>query len=416
MPRKGRARSSPLVALGVAASVLGLLLWSVDPWATASAATQSRPVDPRTEALGRRPGAGLTPAEVIRAYGGEQFHRAGIDGRGTTVVVVSLGHGYRQASLDAFTTRFGLPPIEVEDRGVDSRLLEPTEELEMDLEVIHSIAPGARLVVYSTIDLDQDSLVRLQEQVLTDQPGVIVSQSWSVCESYWTQEQVTRLRGAYERAAKAGGAVFASTGDSGAFECLDHLAPSPGPTNVGVGLPAAVPEVTAVGGTRLTLTEDGSYGGEAAWQGAIVTEGTGGGSSSLFASPEWQPRFPGAPADAGRSVPDVSADAETGVLVYLTGYGWTTGGGTSQAAPIWAGVLALIDNALAQDGLLPVRPLNEGLYRVARDPGGSRAFRDIVLGSNLRDPAGPGYDRATGLGSPNAWELYRAFAAMAASR
>ena len=182
----------------------------------------------------------------------------------------------------------------------------------------------------------------------------------------------------------------------------------PSDDRIGVHVSASVPWVTGVGGTRLSLNADGSYYNETVWQQASANEASGGGLSSHFARPAWQvaPGVPPAGTDAKRAVPDVSADAESGMAIYSDGQ-WSSGGGTSQAAPIWAGMTAVINQYLKRQGVKPVGFMNPALYALANSPQPFPPFHDILVGSNLVYRATPGYDLASGLGSPDAWNLAR---------
>ena len=142
-----------------------------------------------------------------------------------------------------------------------------------------------------------------------------------------------------------------------------------------------------------------------------ATAGTGGGISGFFKQPAWQrgPGVVGVDNPHGmREVPDVAAiaDPETSAQVYIDGQ-FTQEGGTSQAAPVWAGMTALINQYLKGRGLHAVGFLNPALYRLAAGKPGHSPFHDVTMGTNLANPATRGYDMATGLGSPDAWNLAR---------
>lgn len=159
--------------------------------------------------------------------------------------------------------------------------------------------------------------------------------------------------------------------------------------------------------TRLSLVLD--------WEDPGETNGTGGGVSTYFPRPAWQAGNgvvdPQLNPKGMRSVPDVSADADpaSGAAVFAPlGDGtsaFTEGGGTSQSAPIWAGIAALIDQYLQQQGLPSVGFMNPALYHIAAHPDPATAFHDVTIGTNLYYPATPGYDLATGLGTPDVWNL-----------
>jgi kumamolisin len=207
--------------------------------------------------------------------------------------------------------------------------------------------------------------------------------------------------------------VFASSGDSGGLDCTppgDDGQP-PESSFEGVSVPASLPAVTGTGGTALTTDAAGNYVGETTWSEPLLSQGTGGGVSTVFSRPSWQTGVgTGGQADAGngRQVPDVSADADptTGNLIIEDGKEHV-GGGTSLAAPIWAGFTAIMDQYLKANHDPPVGFFNPILYHLANSPVPYRPFHDVTVGGNDFFAATPGYDMATGLGSPNVYNLAR---------
>jgi subtilase family serine protease len=357
---------------------------------------------------------GMSPDDILRAYDMLPLRDLGIDGTGQTVVVTVPGDGYRQEALDAYTTRYGLSPITVISKADDPLAIKSGGELEMDLEIIHAIAPGARLVVYASEDNSVTAMLAIQDRAVTENPNSVISQSWGSCERASSATTLDTLLAIYKRGAEHGVTAFASSGDSGAFSCLKRGG-LPTADAVGAHLPASVPYVTGVGGTRLSVRSDGSYYHETVWSWPALTEASGGGPSSYYPRPAWQsgPGLQADPAGALRLTPDIAADAEAGMAIRYdpeetgTTLGWATGGGTSQSAPIWAGMTALINGYLARQGLPAAGFLNEALYALAREPQAYPPFHDIVQGNNLVESATPGYDTSTGLGSPDAWNLAR---------
>jgi kumamolisin len=195
------------------------------------------------------------------------------------------------------------------------------------------------------------------------------------------------------RLAAGGVNVFVSSGDAGSNPGPDgHTSNGPQQAEY----EASDPTVVAVGGTSLTLNSgDGSIASEDGWP------GSGGGDSIFFTQPPWQ-NGEGVPATDHRSVPDVSAAADPNTGAFLVLNGQPMGiGGTSWSAPVWAGFCALINEARTKNGQSPLPYLNPLIYPLM----GTAAFRDIVSGSNGAFSAGPGYDRVTGLGTPNVKEL-----------
>ena len=153
---------------------------------------------------------------------------------------------------------------------------------------------------------------------------------------------------------------------------------APGPDDVGLDAVASIPAITSVGGTTLSTGPRGQWVAEHAWVDSPLSQGTSGGVSGLYDRPPWQDRL-SAKRDTGRQrlAPDVSAVADpfTGVRFIFKGHD-VIGGGTSQSAPIWAGLTVLMNQYLVANGGRLLGDLNPLLYRVAAGanlPG----FRDV---------------------------------------
>jgi len=370
------------------------------------------------------PPGGLTPTNLLAAYDITPLRKLGLDGAGQTIVFYE-SDGFAQANLDTFTQKFGLPPMSPVIKAGPT--LAPGGETQMDLEVVHEIAPAAKLVIYN-LDLHAvnsdaqafQAMLDLQTHMVTDNPGAVISQSWGLCEKLFTQAYADALKNVYDHADALGESVFVSTGDNAAYECLRPAKKGtpPSPDTLAVPLPAAVPGVTAVGGTRISVAANGGWYNETVWEQPAEVGGTGGGVTAYFPRPSWQ-QGPGVqnpqynPQDR-REIPDVSADADpaSGVAIYSSeGQGqsgqWTAGGGTSQSAPIWAGVAALLNQYLQSKGLHAAGFLNPALYQIAARASPYQAFHDITMGTNPHYAATPGYDMASGLGTPDVWNLAR---------
>lgn len=358
------------------------------------------------------PDGGLLPNQLWNAYNVTPLTAAGFTGKGSTAVVFSFD-GFAQEDLDNFADWFDLPRFTPEVIGgmPDHRSGEST----MDLQMIHAVAPDAKLVMVnarSTVEGGGgfEKLATLMETVDRRFPGAVWSFSigWG-CDRLMTAADLAPVRSALSAAHKHGTTAFDATGDLAGLECRGgkHWADPPSPDDVGVDAVASVPEMTAVGGTTLSTDAQGGWLAEQAWYDVPLTQGTAGGASSLFGRPSWQSVNPGAgPADR-RLVPDIAAVADpfTGVKFVFRGE-VVTGGGTSQAAPIWAGLAAIINQMLKERGLAQLGDFNPLLYQVATGaavPG----FRDIELGGNAISPGRTGYDMVTGLGSPNVGNLVK---------
>jgi kumamolisin len=245
-----------------------------------------------------------------------------------------------------------------------------------------------------------------------DYPGAVWSFSigWG-CDKLITAADLAPVRSALATAHSHGTTAFNASGDLAGLECKggqDWSSP-PGPDDVGLDSVASLPEITNVGGTTLSTDTDGGWLAEQAWFDVPLTQGTGGGVSALFVRPDWQ-RGLTAPDDGGaqrRFTPDVSAVADpfTGVKIVLNDQ-LLVGGGTSQSAPLWAGMAAVMNQYLLANGGRELGDLNPLLYRIAAGAP-LPAFHDVTLGGNAVASAGPGYDLVTGLGTPNVDNLVK---------
>src|SRR5581483_3335689 len=213
-----------------------------------------------------------------------------------------------------------------------------------------------------------------------------------------------------------GMSFFAASGDAGAYDCQD--------TNLAVDYPASDPNVTSVGGTTLTVNADGSYKSESVWSNPLDRlhgprgAGSGGGLSSTWQMPGWQsgPGVQNSSSNGDREVPDISADADPtpGYSVYCTvslagcpSAGWLTVGGTSAAAPLLAASTALINQYLLSQGKAPLGLVNPLLYALATAQQAYPAYHSISTGNNLYYPATGTYSLATGLGTPDVYNIAR---------
>lgn len=342
-----------------------------------------------------------SPVQVAKAYA---FPSAAT-GSGQCIGIVELGGGYNAADLNSFFSNLGIPIPKVTAVSVDGATNSPTGdpsgpdgEVGLDIEMSGAIAPGAQIAVYFAPNTDQGFIDSVAAAVhdATLKPSII-SISWGGPEDTWTAQSRDALNSACQDAATMGVTVLAASGDDGASDGSTSGAPT-------VDFPAASPYVVSCGGTKLTIS-GAAISSEQAWNELSANEGaTGGGVSQVFALPSYQQsaNVPKAPNGfVGRGVPDVAADAdpETGYNVFVDGQ-QSVIGGTSAVAPLWAGLLALVNQSLGTN----VGYVNPLLYSAKVEP----AFHDITSGSNGDYSAGPGWDACTGLGSPNGAALVTA--------
>ncbi len=360
------------------------------------------------------PGGGLLPHQLLTAYNAKPLADDGYTGKGITVVVWGFD-GFDQRDLDMFSDVFDLPAFTPEvmgglpaQRGVEST---------MDLQVIHAVAPDAKLVLVNSRPTVEgaggfEKLAELMRAVDRQYRGAIWSLSigWG-CDRLFTAADLTPVRTALAAAVRNGTTAFDASGDIAGLECKggQSFSDPPSPDDVGLDAVSSIPEMTSVGGTRLSTGPDGEWVAEQAWYDVPLTQGSGGGASVLFSRPAWQTVDPAAGPPESRLVPDIAAvgDPFTGVK-FVSRQQILVGGGTSQAAPIWAGLAAIINQKFAENGADPLGEINPVLYQVARSSA-LPSYRDVRYGGNAVTPSGrQGYDTVTGLGSPNVDNLVKA--------
>jgi kumamolisin len=349
-------------------------------------------------------GGPLTAPQVASFY---EFP-AGTDGTGQTVAIIELGGGYTPADLATYFSGLGLSVPSVTAVGVGGASNSPGQaadgEVELDIEVVGAVAPGAAQRVYFADNTDQGFIDAISEAVHATPPPVAVSISWGQSEDQWSAQSRTAMDQAFADAAALGVTVAVAAGDNGSSDD-----PS-GQTSVHCDFPASSPHALACGGTKLIgNTSSFAIASEVVWNELASNEGAGGGGvSDAFGVPSWQANA-GVPASAsgggsGRGVPDVAgnADPATGYLVVVDGHQQPIGG-TSAVAPLWAGLIARLAQATGRTFGLIQPMLYAGVAPGTAQPG----FNDIVSGSNGAYHAGPGWDACTGLGSPNGAALLK---------
>ncbi|MDT5017929.1 MAG: kumamolisin [Mycobacterium sp.] len=358
------------------------------------------------------PDMGLTPAALSSTYNVNRLAADGYTGKGLTIVFFAFD-GFDQADLDTFTSTYGLPKFTPEVVG--GELAEPRGETTMDLEVAHAVAPNARKVVFSAQSTAKgdgtfEKIGQMFEEADRQFPGAVWSFSigWG-CDKLITAADLAPVRAALASAQTHGTSAFNASGDLAGLECKggDDWSSPPGEADVGLDSVASLPEITDVGGTTLSTDTTGRWLAEQAWFDVPLSVGTGGGVSALFDRPDWQRGvLPDRNPDR-RLTPDVAAVADpfTGVRIVFKQQ-QLVGGGTSQSAPLWAGLAAVMNQYLLANGGRLIGDLNPMLYRIAAGAP-LPAFRDVTLGGNAVEDAGPGYDMVTGLGTPDVDNLVR---------
>ena len=403
--------------------------------------------------LGLSLGQCYDPFQMRHAYGIDSLIAAGFDGAGRTIVIVDAFQNPNLVSQVAtYNTFYGLPSTNLTIVAPDGLTpFDPTnadqvgwaEEISLDVEWSHNIAPGAKIVlVLSKSDMDSDLLSALKYAV-DNNLGDVISMSFGEAETCVGIPPGPALNAAYHavfvEATQKGITLFGSSGDQGAAQRTCD-----GSSWIkSASSPASDPLVTAVGATELhaadyciagvtvpacdptTAPVPGTYLSEIAWNEGPLgnfsdvigpgTEATGGGFSTIFGEPPYQKGTAGLHGGTQRAVPDVAYSGAIlhGVLTYLDIPGVTPGfyrfGGTSCGSPQWAAITAIMNQkARARIGFL-----NKAIYDIGKH-GNQTSFHDITSGNNsalefdsMNNPvlitgfsAGTGWDATTGFGSP----------------
>jgi subtilase family serine protease len=426
-----------------------------------------------------------TPADLKAAYN----YPKNLDGSGSTIVIIdAFGSPTVQSDLNTFDAQFGLPNTKIQivcQNGVcptfnysNSDMLGWSDEIALDTQYSHAMAPGAHIVLF-VADSDGDlALEQAAAQAVQMFPHSIISQSFGdpeldmlqhtcfvttntptlACTQSYVEKTLSVGEAAYKQAASEGITVFASAGDWGADNyglCLEFAFNPCGFTSENPAYPSSSPWVTAVGGTQgnpYYLNQTAScrgekicstglvtfkntkacdlksrsgtstdcipvgYGGEQVWNEPAFEAATGGAPSLIFGVPNYQKGL----GLLARATPDVTYNAAVngGVFVYWSVISSQAGfyifGGTSAGSPQWSAIAALADQYAAMQGKSSIGFINPALYEIGSNPAMYASdFHDITVGNNILfgSPAnvgynaGPGWDDASGWGTPNVANL-----------
>lgn len=416
----------------------------------------------------------LTPGDVATIYDIVPAYNAGYNGSGQTIAVLGQSainvkdiEAFQKA--DGLTVRD--PKITlVPSTGTSTVVSGDEAESDLDLEYASGIGQGATIDFVYAGNANNTSVYNALQYAVDNNIGAIISLSYGSCEPDLTQSQFTALDAILKQGASQGQSIIAASGDDGSTACYGDLATNTTPTSkeeeLGVNYPASSAYATGIGGTEFPATDVTGSSASTYWQsasgsdvissalsyipevvwnddsaqvgtqyGAQYALSAGGGGVSVFASrPSWQSGVTGIASGSKRLVPDISlnSSADVGGYLYCTSdtSAWssgqkascnsgfrdsasgflTVGGGTSFGTPIFAGMVAILNQkAGSNQGLL-----NSKLYTLAANAATyTTAFHDITSGKNACTAgskycssagagsysAGTGYDEATGLGS-----------------
>jgi kumamolisin len=336
-----------------------------------------------------------TPRQVAQLYNFPQN-----TGRGQTIALIELGGGFRRSDLKKYWQQLGLSNVSTTAVSVNGAQNSPSgdadsadSEVLLDIEVAGGITPDARIVVYFAPNTDQGFLDAINAAIhdRVHKPSVI-SISWGAPENAWTPQALNAFNAAFHDAALLGITVCVASGDNGSSDGEND-----GRNHV--DFPASSPWVLACGGTTL-IAKNGEIESETVWNNGGSLGATGGGVSAHFSKPAYQakinvPQPTGTANPTGRGVPDVAgvADPLTGYIVLVDGQEGVIGG-TSAVAPLWAALIALLNEQLGKN----LGWFHRTLYGTLAP---SKALNDITAGANGDFHATSGWDPCTGLGSPN---------------
>lgn len=364
------------------------------------------------------------PTEVAEIY----KYPASLDGAGQNIAVFAFNGdardprgGYKLPSLRTYFEQVlgGKTPVIHDvvvqgpgnDPGPDTNASylrgDATKEVMLDLCVVGSVAPGAKIFVYFTEFTTRGWIDALSDAIAGKNNISVISISYGNPEDdpkgRWTPMGVKQVNEVLQAASAKGITICVASGDDGSS---DQEA-----VGAHVDFPASSPFVLSVGGTRLAASKGKhpSVAQEIVWNETMIDAGAGGGGVSIiFSKPLYQsnrgvPPAVDPPHTIGRGVPDVAAVADplTGVVImHINGKRLEPIGGTSASAPLWASLIARINQGLG----VRCGFINPVLYQKFA----TGVLRDITIGNNGTYEAKVGWDACTGLGAPGGSHLLKA--------
>ena len=355
---------------------------------------------------------GSSPSGSYWGYDFRNAYAPGVtlSGAGQSVALFECD-GYFASDVSLYLAACGLPGVTLNNVLIDGFSGQPSGdggeiEVALDIDMANSMAPGlSQIIVYEGPNDTPAFNLDILNRIATDNLAKQISSSWLI-------DDTPQFAQIYEQFAVQGQSFFQASGDSGAYY-------------PGIFQFEDSPLVTLVGGTTLTSTgSGGGWASETVWNNgydpiAKHEWASGGGISSVYSIPPWQTNI-NMTANKGsttmRNIPDVALTADN-IYIWADGAPFSDEGGTSAAAPLWAGFMALVNQQTALNGKSPIGFINPAIYSLAQGVTYTNLFHDIVTGNNTSpfSPslfyAVPGYDLCTGLGTPNGANLINALAA-----
>jgi subtilase family serine protease len=359
---------------------------------------------------------GLAPSDYANIYGYRELYRAGFKGQTETVDIAAC-FGFSSSSLTNYESIFGISP----KPNVKAVTTQHGDSLEADLAVqrVYGTAPGAAIRMFFSQTCTLNAFTGVFFEIAHDQarhpaaaftipyglPELQIARSFG--SSFFTAADAGLA--AITGGAKQKVALFAPSGDNGDFSIYDRFFFSQPVGQTDVAFFASDPNVLAVGGTNLVLSKTFTRAVETAWSGSQLSAstftgrgsggGSGGGISNVFKLPPWQKGVAGTFSQTFKNLPDVSSNAsQNSPALFVLGSSIVETGGTSAAAPTWAGTVALLQQEF-QKAHHGAKLTNWPAFFYNKTTR-ANMFTDITDGTNGFFRAGPGYDNVTGLGVP----------------
>lgn len=337
--------------------------------------------------------SGYSPQQIANAYDFNSAYANGFTGRGQTVAIATA-YGFSGSDVSSFWSYYGISAPRYSTVAVGGITRYIDMETTLDLERAGAMANGATFMVYEAATPRLSTFESVYNKIVSDNKASVVSTSWGLCEQDMPDAFLIADSSIFAEAAAQGQTWFAASGDDGSNDC--------GTSTLAADYPSSDPNVVAVGGTTLSLTQSGSVLSETAWT------DSGGGLSVVFDQPLYQTGFGvlNAYSNGMRQTADVAfnADPNTGYSVYFN-RSWSQLGGTSFGAPQWAAIFVLVNQA--HGGRIGAG--GPSLYGLANNSPAPLypAFHDTSEGNNGYYPSVTFWDYPTGWGSPDVWNLMR---------
>lgn len=343
------------------------------------------------------PGGGFGPNDIKIAYNLTAVPEKGL---GQNIALFQLA-SYQQSDINQYTTFFGLPPAKLTNILVDGGSTSGINaEVTLDIELALAMAPQSQIYVYEGPNSSQ-GVLDTYNRIATDNIAKQISTSWGLADILVNNQFRQAENQIFLQMAAHGQTIYAASGDSGAYGNYPNQ-------TLSTDDPASQPYMCGVGGTTLSVNPTtGIYVSETVWNNGPGNGASGGGVCTFWPIPQWQVAVPTVYSKTNRNVPDVSLDGDprTGYSIYHGGR-WVIYGGTSCAAPLWAGYTALVNQKLTAQQKPALGFVNPILYSIGLSSAYLPDFHDVTVGNNQFYSAHPGYDNCTGWGSFNGINLY----------